>query len=83
MNDSFDELTKGLAQSVTRRGALKQFGLGVAGMALAALGLANTAQAQKPCFKCQCHKADYGCTGVPDSCYSQCISTCPAYCQPY
>ena len=27
MNDKFDELAKGLAQSVTRRGALKRFGL--------------------------------------------------------
>jgi len=35
MNDKFDELTKGLAQSVTRRGALKKFGVGLAGMALA------------------------------------------------
>src|SRR6266487_6029625 len=43
MNDQFDKLTKGLAQSVTRRGALKKFGLGFAGIALAALGLANPA----------------------------------------
>src|SRR5437867_3126849 len=27
MNDKFDELAKGLAQSVTRRGALKKFGV--------------------------------------------------------
>src|ERR1044071_1162277 len=45
MNDKFDELAKGLAQSVTRRGALKKFGLGLAGITLAALGLANTAEA--------------------------------------
>lgn len=45
MSDRFDELAKGLAQSVTRRGALKKFGLGLAGMALAALGLANKAHA--------------------------------------
>jgi hypothetical protein len=37
MNDQFDELAKGLAQSVTRRGALKEFGLGLAGVALASL----------------------------------------------
>ncbi len=30
MNDKFDELTKGLAQSVTRRGALRKFGVGEA-----------------------------------------------------
>ena len=33
MNNHFDELTKGLARSATRRGALKQFGTGLAGTA--------------------------------------------------
>ena len=42
---NFDELTKSVAQSVTRRAALKRFGIGLAGMALASLGLANSAQA--------------------------------------
>ena len=36
MNNQFDELTKGIAQSVTRRGALKKFGYGIACMALIA-----------------------------------------------
>jgi len=45
MNDKFDELAKGLAQSVTRRGALKKFGLGLAGIIFAYLGLANGAKA--------------------------------------
>ena len=44
-NDKLDELAKGLAQSTTRRGALKKFGVGLAGAALAALGLANKAEA--------------------------------------
>ena len=47
MNDKFDELAKGLAQSVTRRGALKKFGLGLAGLAVASLGLANKAEARQ------------------------------------
>jgi len=34
MINPFDELTKSMAQSVTRRAALKRFGLGLAGMAL-------------------------------------------------
>src|SRR5207244_467297 len=38
------ELAKSLAQSVTRRAALKKFGVGLAGMALARFGL-NNAQA--------------------------------------
>ena len=45
MNDQFDELTKSMAQSITRRGALKQFGVGLAGAALAFLGLASKASA--------------------------------------
>ena len=83
MNNEFDELTKNIAQSVTRRGALKKFGFGLVAMALATLGLTNTAQAKPPCFKCNCRKPEYGCAGVSGSCYSQCILTCPAYCQSY
>ena len=45
MNNKFDELAKGLAQSVTRRQAFKRFGVGLAGMALACFGLANKASA--------------------------------------
>src|SRR5438105_9232932 len=37
MNNKFDELTKQMAQSVTRRAGLKKFGVGLAGMALAGL----------------------------------------------
>ena len=37
MNSKFDELTKSLAQSVTRRAALKRFGVGLAGIALVGL----------------------------------------------
>ena len=50
MNNEFDELTKGVAQSVTRRGALKKFGVGLAGMALACFGLASTAHSTEPGF---------------------------------
>ena len=46
MNDKFDELAKGLAQSVTRRGALKKFGFCLPGLALASLGLATKAEAR-------------------------------------
>lgn len=45
MNNKFDQLAKGLAQSVTRRQALKKFGVGLAGMALACFGLAYVVQA--------------------------------------
>jgi hypothetical protein len=44
--NQFKELTKSVAQSVTRRRALKKFGLGFAGMALAWFGLTSTVLAQ-------------------------------------
>jgi hypothetical protein len=50
MNNKFDELTKQMVQSVTRRSALKKFSVGLAGMALACFGLAEKAEAAtKPC----------------------------------
>ena len=85
MYNSFDELTKGLAQSVTRRAALKKFGIGLAGMALASFGLASKAEAgQRPswcaptdiccCRKCKTHLP------TTDShfavCQAQCGFTC-------
>jgi hypothetical protein len=50
MSNEFDELAKGLAQTTTRRQALKKFGAGLAGMALACFGLANKAEAAKKCL---------------------------------
>jgi hypothetical protein len=47
--NKFDELTKQMAQSVTRRQAFKRFGVGLTGMALAAFGLANNAEAKGGC----------------------------------
>jgi hypothetical protein len=44
MNDKFDELTKNMAQSVTRRSALKTLGHSLGGLALTRFGL-NEAQA--------------------------------------
>jgi hypothetical protein len=76
MNDKFDELAKAMAQSVTRRGALKKFGLGVAGIALASLGLANRAYARG---KCHCNKPDYGCRGNP-ACVEFCAICCAGGC---
>ena len=63
MNNKFDELTKSMAQSVTRRAALKKFGVGLAGMALTCFGLANKAEAG-------------GCKGPYERCEhnSQCCS---------
>jgi hypothetical protein len=67
-NNKFDELAKGLAQSVTRRQALRKFGAGLAGLALACFGLANRAQAdKKPCLPSGAH-----CTGNGDCCSGFC-----------
>ena len=43
MNHQFDELTTGLAQSVSRRGLLKQFCAGLAGLVLALTSLSPSA----------------------------------------
>jgi len=72
MNNKFDELTKGLAQSVTRRAALKKFGVGLAGMALACFGLANKAEANpKPPGPCK----PFGtlCQRHSDCCSGNCV----------
>jgi hypothetical protein len=42
MNNKFDELAKGLAQSVTRRQALKRFGVGLEGLAGTRAGFVAT-----------------------------------------
>jgi hypothetical protein len=48
MNNKFDELTKQMAQSVTRREALKKFEVDFAGMVLACFGLVGCAIAAQP-----------------------------------
>jgi hypothetical protein len=89
MNNQFDELTKGLAQSVTRRGALKKFGVGLAGMALACFGLANKAQADPkklpgdcmtPTNPCCCNKKCR--TALPSThpSYVSCAAQCGFWC---
>ncbi len=88
MQTRFDQLAKNLAQSVTRRGALKKFGVGLAGVALASLGLANKAQAgpagrKPPGFKCDhCNQAtNYGCS-LNDPNYVTCYNYCNNKCNP-
>ena len=85
MNNKFDELAKGLAQSVTRRQALKKFGVGLAGIALACFGLADKAGAAPRHAYCQVEFTGpilglmY--TGMcidPTSCVSVASADCPA-----
>jgi hypothetical protein len=68
MNNKFDELSMGMAQSATRRQALKKFSIGIAGMALASFGLANRAEAG-------------GCKGFGSACNpSNPITCCSGVC---
>ena len=82
MNNKFDELAKGMAQSVTRRRALKKFSLGLAGMALACFGLANGAKAKSKCLPTgsRCGGHSECCTGY---CYVRYTGrhNNPAYCR--
>ena len=80
MNTKFDEFTKGVAQSVTRRGAFK-FGVGLAGMALACFGLVRKAEAasNKQCWR-RCMKgcvADLMAQGTAEDVAT---STCSGIC---
>ncbi len=93
MNNKFDELTKQMAQSVTRRQAFKKFGVGLAAMALACFGLTNNAEAgSNPCTcvtnaDCTGGKVckGYGCcpAGTIGSCCCQNGKTHLPKCSPY
>jgi len=78
MNDKFDELAKGMAQSVTRRGALKRFGAGLTGITVAWLGLAPRALGDPPPFQCHCNVELYGC--VPNPIDPNYLANSYAYC---
>src|SRR3954462_5776735 len=80
MNNQFDELTKSLAQSVTRRGALKKFGIGLAGMAFACIGLPKMSHATKPKTGPCATNAD--CESGQVCCNGSCIPGIPAWCDP-
>jgi hypothetical protein len=64
VSNKFDELAKELAQSVTRRQALKRFSLGLAGMALAALGVAKVEAAKVCVTTLDCGNNELCCGGT-------------------
>ena len=75
MNNKFDELTKSVAQSVTRRAALKKFSVGLAGMAVACFGLANVARGEKAktcATNSDCHSGQFCSNGVCTDVLSDC-----------
>jgi len=82
MNNKFDELTKQMAQSVTRRAALKKFGVGLAGMALACFGLANNTKADKPQPPPTPCTSDANCSSGQVCCNGSCVPGIPDWCDP-
>ena len=78
VNDKFDELAKGLAGSGSRREALKGFSLALAGVAVALLGLPNTAQAGS-CLQ-DCQKRCWAAGLSKDYCHGYCHSFCNIRC---
>ena len=82
MNNKFDELARGFAQSVTRRQALRRFGASLVVTALASLGLTNQARADRPPkFDKRCNGcvAPYGCNPADPNyaiCYNYCYAKC-------
>jgi hypothetical protein len=73
MDDKFDKLAKGLAQSATRRGALKKFGVGLVGIVMASVGLANRAEADKG----GCRGTGHRCKSNSECCSGSC-HCCPS-----
>ena len=63
MNDKFDELAKSMARSVTRREAVKNFGVRLGAMVLACFALANKAVAAPKGSGCGC-VSDADCNGT-------------------
>ena len=83
MNNKFDELTRSLAESVTRRAALKKFGVGLAGMALSCFGLANKAgAARRSQAYCEVTRGGFGSNVYTGMCIDieRCVSGLSADC---
>ncbi len=81
MDRQFDELSKSLAEGLSRRDALRKFGLGVAGVLLAAVGLQGRAWAGVNCTSnADCKSFDYCCGGtcINKDCTCFCSTPCPA-----
>jgi hypothetical protein len=82
MSDKFDELAKGMAQSVTRRQALRRFGTGLASLVLAAVGLGSSASTARA-DTVPCKQIYHGCAQlhpVGSDAYKSCVGHCLAVC---
>jgi len=74
MKNQLGKLHRDLAQSVTRRQALRRFGVGLAGMALACFGLTEKAQARN------CAAYGYPCASNADCCSGFCTQSLTCGC---
>ena len=74
MDRQFDELSKSLAEGVSRREALRKFGTGLAGVLLAAVGLVGKAHGDPSPAPggCVCKRADCGCPAGDTFCLNTC-----------
>ena len=80
MNNKFDELAKGMAQSVTRRQALQRFGVGLVAGLVASFGLVRKCYAKGPCTSSgECHGKTHIChMGRCVSCVPSQVCNCSA-----
>ena len=86
MNHTLDGLARGLSQAVTRRQALRRFGVGLAGVVFAAVGLESTASAGNKVCRARCFdtaKVERCCAqfhSVGSDAYLTCIGSCEQIC---
>src|SRR5262245_11625332 len=71
MDKQFDELSKSLAEGVSRREAIRKFGIGLATVLLARVVLQNEALGQKQNKPCS---SNSDCTGETQCCNGACVS---------
>jgi hypothetical protein len=74
MHDKFDELSKALARGVSRRDALKLFGAGLVGSALAIIGRSRASEAANDVdAQCASYCGVYRAIKLRNSCYNACV----------
>jgi hypothetical protein len=77
MNNQFDQLARSVAESVSRRQALRRFGAGLAASVLAAMGFASKAGADPgKNWRCHCKKPYWGCDPANLDCFAVCSTLC-------
>ena len=83
MDKQFDELSKSLAEGISRRDVLRKIGVGLAGVLLAVVGLNRRAWAKPQCtVDIQCGNDGLCCSGdcvhIDNNNCGACGAVCPA-----